>query len=189
MWEVSYRLRVLSQMKGIEVYFKGQNNMMSYFDLYTRALAEVKKENGEHSSLNQYLTFYESLEDPKRIFTQDVAIRAPDEGCDVTTLEVGEDQQQVVEKVLVRLHDVETEFSSQGACVVISQDKDCKHIIAVFNKSMFQKEQSMADVFSKGKPFYIHYPVYPSLIYRYTSVPPSAEEPPKAEIDETQLYE
>ena len=61
-----------------------------------------------------------------------MAIRTPDEGCDVTTLEVGEDQKQMVEKVLVRLHDVETEFSSQGACVVISQDKDCKHIIAVF---------------------------------------------------------
>jgi len=43
--------------------------MMSYFDLYKRSLSQVKQTNGHISSLNKYLTFYESLEDTKKIFT------------------------------------------------------------------------------------------------------------------------
>jgi hypothetical protein len=91
--------------------------MMSYFDLYKRILDLVKVEGGEDSSLNKYLTFYESLEDAKKIFSHDVSLNKPDEGCDIQTLEVdfgGDDpaNKQLVEKVLVRLDDAETQFSS-----------------------------------------------------------------------------
>jgi hypothetical protein len=108
------------------------------------------------------------------------------------TLEVdfsGEDRKQLVEKVLVRLDEAETVFNSQGACVVVSQDKDCQHIITVLNKSLCLKEQSMLDVFSRGKSFYIHYPVYPSITYRLTPAPEKQEDPAKLEVDDIQLYE
>lgn len=59
------------------------------------------------------------------------------------TLEVdfsGESGQEIVEKVLVRLDETETKFGSQGACVLITLDKDAKHIITMFNKQQFIKE-------------------------------------------------
>lgn len=86
MLEVAYKLRELTEIKGIDVSYVFQNNMMSYFDLYKRVLNQVKEEGGEGSSLNKYLTFYESLEDSKKIFSHDVAIKNPDDGCDIQTL-------------------------------------------------------------------------------------------------------
>jgi len=190
MLEVAYKLRELTEIKGIDVSYVFQNNMMSYFDLYKRVLNQVKEEGGEGSSLNKYLTFYESLEDSKKIFSHDVAIKNPDDGCDIQTLEVdfgGDDSanKQLVEKVLVRLDDTETQFSSQGATVLISQDKDAKDLIMLYNKSLFQRDQTLHNVYSKGKPFYVHYPVYPSLNYKLNIT----SDEPKFEIMETQLYE
>jgi len=108
------------------------------------------------------------------------------------TLEVdmsGEDKTDIVEKILVRLDDAETQFNSQGACVVISQDRDCKHIITMFNKSLFTKEQTMQNIFSKGKSFFVHYPVFPPLMYKVPCTTNSQDETPKMEIMETQLWE
>ena len=83
---------------------------MSYFDLFERVL-NLSREKEEHNSkFNKYLTFYNSLEDQKKIKTQDVAIKNPSEGCQIQTLEVnfGEDADQLVEKVLVHLDNAET---------------------------------------------------------------------------------
>ena len=88
MLEVAYKLRELAEIKGVDVNYAFQNNMMSYFDLYKRVLDQLKEEGGEQSSLNKYLTFYESLEDSKKIYSHDVAIKNPEEGCDIQTLQV-----------------------------------------------------------------------------------------------------
>lgn len=149
---------------------------MSYLDLQQRSLALLSEQGGEHSSLNKYLTFYNSLEAQKKIYSHDVHIKNPDEGCDVHTVEVcfdGEDAKQLVEKVLVRL-DSDSQFSSQGAAVLITSDADGKNFVALFNKTLFQKDQALANVFSKGKSFFVHYPVYPN--YNYT-VSLSSQEP------------
>jgi hypothetical protein len=87
----------------------------------------------------------------------------------VQTLEVdfsGDDEaaKQLVEKVLVRI-DGDSQFQSHGAAVLISQDRDGKHLVALYNKSLFKKDQTLQSVFSKGKTFYIHYPVYPDYNY------------------------
>jgi hypothetical protein len=87
------------------------------------------------------LTFYNSLEAQQKIFSHDFAIKNPDEGCDVQTVEVdfsGDDAQdrQLVEKVLVRL-DSESQFSSQGAAILITSDAEGKNFIGLFNKTLF----------------------------------------------------
>ena len=87
--------------------------------------------------------------------------------------------------MLVRLDDAETQFSSQGATVLISQDKDAQDLIMLYNKSLFARDQTLHNVYSKGKPFYVHYPVYPSLNYKLSVT----SDEPKFEIMETQLFE
>jgi hypothetical protein len=75
-------------------------------DLYKRIISLLETNDIKHSNINKYLTFYNSLDDYKKIYSHDIEIRNPDEGCDVQTLEVdfsGEDGQQVVEKVLTRI--------------------------------------------------------------------------------------
>jgi hypothetical protein len=71
-------------------------------------MALLKENGGEHSSLNEYLTFYNSLEVSKNIFSHDISIKTPDEECDVQTVEIdfsGDDatKKQMIEKILVRL--------------------------------------------------------------------------------------
>ena len=87
--------------------------------------------------------------------------------------------------MLVRLDDAETQFSSQGATILISQDKDAQDLIMLYNKSLFTRDQTLHNVYSKGKPFYVHYPVYPSLNYKLSVT----SDEPKFEIMETQLFD
>ena len=86
MYEIAFKLRELSQLQHVSPPFL--TNAVSYFDLYIRLLKEVNESNGQLSELNKYLTFYESLEDTKKIHSQDVQILPPHEGTDVMTLEV-----------------------------------------------------------------------------------------------------
>jgi hypothetical protein len=68
--------------------------MMAHFDLYKRQLQLLKENGGELSSLNKYLTFYESLDDQKKIKTNQLVFATPEAGCDVTTVKLdfsGED--------------------------------------------------------------------------------------------------
>lgn len=141
------------------------------------------------SALNKYLTFYHSLEEEQKVFSHNVELRLPDEGCQVQTLEVdfsGDDAaaKQLVEKVLVRI-DGDSQFQSHGAAVLISQDRDGKHLVALYNKTLFKKDQTLQSVFSKGKTFYIHYPVYPD--YNYVMSVTSDE--PKFDLMERQLFQ
>jgi hypothetical protein len=120
---------------------------MSYVDLYKRYYQVVQGEKREESELNKYMTFYNSLEQSLRIQTHDVAIKNPEEGCQVTTVVVdfsGDDQAdpQLVEKVLVRLAD-EAEFTSQGAAILVTSDRDGKHLISLFNKTLYKKDLTM----------------------------------------------
>lgn len=76
------------------------NNLISYMNLYIRILALLEQDdiNGDserlesltlkNSSLNKYLTFYYSLERQKQIYTLEIEIKAPEEGFDVTSLEI-----------------------------------------------------------------------------------------------------
>jgi len=110
MWEVAFKLKELSELEGIESYFHFNNNMMSHLDLCLRQLRLVQESGGELSSLNKYLTFYQSLEDTKKIKTDELVIASPDAGFDVTTLKIdysGEDATQLVEKILVNLDNQE----------------------------------------------------------------------------------
>lgn len=84
----------------------------------------------------------------------------------------------------MRLGD-EAEFSSQGAAVLVTSDKDGKHLVALYNKTLFKKDQSLQNVYCKGKNFYVHYPVYPS--YNYMIKLHSEE--PQFELMEKQLFE
>lgn len=72
MYEIAFKLRELSQSQDMTMAYPFQTNAMSYFDLYIRLLHEVKETNGQYSQLNKYLAFYESLEDSKKIHTQDI---------------------------------------------------------------------------------------------------------------------
>ena len=65
-------------------------------------------------------------------------IKVPEEGFDVTSLEIdlSENNQELVEKVLIRL-DGDSLYNSHGAAVLISQDLDGKEILALYNKTMF----------------------------------------------------
>ena len=146
-------------------------------NLYTRTLAILEQDDVsvdsermeslhlKNSSLNKYLTFYYSLERQKQIFTQEVEIKVPEEGFDVTSLEIdlssNENGQELVEKVLIRL-DGDSLFNSHGAAVLISQDLDGKEILALYNKTTFQKDLCLINAFSKGKKIYAHYPVFPN---------------------------
>ena len=47
-------------------------------------------------------------------------------------------------------------------------------MIGLFNKTVFGKDQALLNVYSKGKNFYAHYPVFPP--YNYV-IQASAEEP------------
>lgn len=91
---------------------------------------------------------------------------------------------QLVEKVLVRI-DGDSQFQSHGAAILITQDKDAKHMIALFNKTLFKKDQTIQSIFSKGKKFYIHYPVYPN--YNYIIRLDSEE--PQLNLMERQLFQ
>lgn len=182
-------MRELSESQEIDSYFYFQNNLMSYFDLYKRYFALLGDKKSEACKLNKYMTFFNTLEQQNRIQSHDVAIQTPEEGCQVTTVEVdfsGEDadDKQLVEKILVRLQD-DSEFSSQGAAVLVTSDKDGKNLISLMSKTLFKKDQTLQNVYCKGKKFYVHYPVYPSYNYSFKVF---ADEP-KFELMEKQLYE
>jgi hypothetical protein len=53
------------------------------------------------------------------------------------------------------------------------------------SKTLFKKDQTLQNVYCKGKKFYVHYPVYPSYNYSFKVF---ADEP-KFELMEKQLYE
>jgi len=160
---------------------------MSYFDLYERVLNLSREREAQNSSFIKYLTFYNSLEDQKKIYTHEVAIKNPAEGCHIQSLEVdfGKDPDQLVEKVLVHLDNNETQFNSQGAVVLTTQDRDGKYPISIFNKTLFEKDQTLQNVYSKGKSFYVHYPVFPN--YNYMMFVHTDE--PKLTLMEKQLFE
>jgi len=110
--ELAYKIKELASLKEIDVYYASQSNLMSFIDLYQRCLELAKDEHqaerGELSSFNKYLTFYNSLEDQKKIYSHNVAVRNPEEGAAVQTVEInfdGEDPEnkQLVEKVFTRL--------------------------------------------------------------------------------------
>ena len=111
--ELAYKIKELASLKEIDVYYAFQSNLMSFIDLYQRCLELAKDEHhsptrGELSSFNKYLTFYNSLEDQKKIYSHTVAIRNPEEGAAVQTVEVNfdgddPDNKQLVEKVFSRL--------------------------------------------------------------------------------------
>jgi hypothetical protein len=61
---------------------------MSYIDLYKRVLGLLTQGDGpqvaqavKNSDLNKYLTFYHSLEEEQKIYSHNVELRLPDEGC------------------------------------------------------------------------------------------------------------
>ena len=62
---------------------------------------------------------------------------------------------------MIRL-DGDSLFNSHGAAVLISQDLDGKEILALYNKTTFQKDLCLINAFSKGKKIYAHYPVFPN---------------------------
>ena len=64
------------------------------------------------------------------------------------------------------------------------QDRDGKYVVALYNKTLFKKDQTLQNVFSKGKKFYIHYPVYPD----YNYVMSVTSEEPKFDLMERQLF-
>jgi hypothetical protein len=55
----------------------------------------------------------------------------------------------------------------------------------MFNKTLFGKDQTLTNVYSKGKKFYVHYPVFPNFTYTISI----NEEEPKFALLEKQLYE
>ena len=110
--ELAYKIKELASLKEIDAYYAFQSNLMSFIDLYQRCLLlakdEHQNERGELSSFNKYLTFYNSLEDAKKIYSHTVAIRNPEEGAAVQTVEINfdgddPDNKQLVEKVFTRL--------------------------------------------------------------------------------------
>lgn len=56
---------------------------MSYLDLYRRIISLLETSDIKQSSINKYLTFYNSLEDQKKIYSHDIEIKNPEEGCDI----------------------------------------------------------------------------------------------------------
>jgi hypothetical protein len=68
---------------------------------------------------------------------------------------------------------------------LVTSDKDGKNLISLMSKTLFKKDQTLQNVYCKGKKFYVHYPVYPSYNYSFKVF---ADEP-KFELMEKQLYE
>ena len=71
-------------------------------------------------------------------------------------------KQHNVEKLLIKIN--EASQLRPGATVLITSDKEGQKVEALVNESQIKKEMSFYNIY--GDTAYLHYPVYPNLIYQ-----------------------